>query len=506
MFPLDRAWWVLGGALVALAWNLILAARIATSRGPAGVRETSGLAGLLIVPGAIIAVAGSWVGLGRTVAMLTWLWPLTVFLFVVQAFTVLRARRVSSFVVVPLLLLNLVLLLGAVSRYVATWGPDVHPALLAAGAAVTSVAGLAWGPDALGTPLAIFLPLLVPAGPARWPGARPLRAALSIGSLSIVALAGLEYPAAVRAITSFRRVADTPSRERPRGDLAVGLRLFPALDRAPDRTAIRYDLPLADSLGARVLAVVITPSGATGPALDSLADVLEEVRGDSLPVFVSLGWDRRERALRRRNPVALLEARLRAVDQVVRRVRPDVLAPALDPWGAGTAAIGVMPGQWWVDYLSRAARMAHTLRPRTRVLVAASTWTPADSALHAWAAASPDIDLLGISLAPGFRGGGELQAAMRVASRWMATTPKAHWITSVRSYPHVFGARAQQLTLTGTLAWATAHPRVQAVIIDGAADYDVLSGLRGANGRLRPAVGTLAALSRSLREGAAVLQ
>jgi hypothetical protein len=502
----SRFGWISAVAGLVLAWNLATATRIAAAPGGRGVRELSGLCGLLIVPAAIIAIAGSWIALGRTVGLLAWIWPLTVLAFVGQGLMVIRARRVTSFVVLPLFLLNIVLLAGAVARYASTVWVDLPPLLLGAGAAVTSVAGLAWGPEALGTPLALLLPVLSPAGPARWPGARLFRALLSGGALGIVVLVVLEYPAAVRAIASFEEMADTPMRERPRGDLALGLHLFPRLDRAPDRLAIRSDLPLADSLEVEVLAVTITPSGATGPALDSLADVVADLRADSVLLAVSLGWDPGEGALRQRNPVAVMEARLRALEEVVRRVRPDVVLPALDPLTAGTRVLGEMPARWWTDYFSRAGRLVHRLRPRTLVAVAASSWTESDSALYAWAATSPDVDLLGFSFAPGFRGGGELQAQLRVASRWMATNERLHWVTGVRTFPYAFGERAQQVALSGALAWASAQPRVRAIVIDGAGDHEVLSGLRRADGRLRPAVLALASAHRGLREGAVVLR
>ena len=502
----SRLGWIYAAAGLVLAWNLVLGARIATAPGGRAIRELSGLCGLLVVPGAIIAVAGQWISLGRTVGLLTWTWPITLLLFVAQAVAVVKARRITTFVSIPLLLLNVIVATSGLARYAATVWPALRPEVMAAATTLTNVVGLAWGPDALSTPLALLLPVMVPAGPARWPGAGMLRTALATAAFGVVLLIALEYPTAVRANASFRRLADTPMRDRPRGDLALGLRLFPSLDRAPGELAIRHDLSLADSIAVEVLAVTITPAGATPAALDSLADVVAGLRADSVLLAVSLGWDRAEAAQRARNPVALADARLLAIDAIVRRLRPDVLVPAEDPMGIGTRTIGVVPLRWWTDYLTRASRRAHQLRPRTQVAVAASTWTPADSALYAWAAGSAQVDLLGFSFAPGFRGGGELQAQWRVAARWMSTNNKEHWITRVRTWPYVFGERAQQLALTGTLAWASAQPRVQAVIVDGAGDYDVLSGLRRSDGKLRPAVLALASMHRALREGAVVLR
>jgi hypothetical protein len=55
--------------------------------------------------------------------------------------------------------------------------------------------------------------------------------------------------------------------------------------------------------------------------------------------------------------------------------------------------------------------------------------------------------------------------------------------------------------MLGTFAWASRHPRVTAVILDGAGDYDMLAGLQRADGAMRPAVATLARARQALQEG-----
>jgi hypothetical protein len=507
MPPDAHALQFLGAMVLVLGWNVLVAGRIAMARGQRpGIVEVSGLCGLLIVPGALIAVASSWVTLGRTLAMLGPIWPLTLLLFVIQGVVAAWHRRVSSFVVVPLLALNVLLLVGAASRYAATLWPETPQALLAVGLALTSVTGLAWGPSALATPLALLLPLVVPVGPPRWPGAAALRALLAAGAAAVVSLTIVEYPAALRALSSFRSLGGLVLRERPRGDIALGVRIFPVLDRPPVPVAIRRDLPLAGTLGARVLAISITPAGATPATLDLLAGVLADIRSDSMTIAVALDYDRGEGERLRRDPVAAGERRVAILDQIVRRVRPDVLLPAVDPMRVGTQVFRGAPFSWWTDYFTAAARMAHTARPRTRVAVSISTWSLSDSALYQWIQDSPDIDIAGWSFAPDFRGGGAVRAQMRTAARWMSRTTKPHWVTAVRSYPLVFGESAQRDLLVGTLAWASAQPQVTAVVVDGAGDYDALTGLQDAGGRIRPATFSLAAAIRALREATIVLR
>ncbi len=502
-----RAIWFLGASLLVLGWDVFVAGRIATARGQRpGVVEVSGLCGLLIVPGAIIAVASSWANLGRTVALLGWIWPLTLLLFVAQGVVAAWQRRVSSFVVVPFLLLNLLVLVGATARLAATGWPDAPPELLGVAVALTGVIGVAWGPQALGTPLAIFLPLVVPVGPSRWPGGGTVRAMLALAAAVVVCATAIAWPASVRSVASFRALASATLVERPRGDMVLGIRIFPVLDRAPIPLAIRRDLPLVDTIGARVLSIIVTPAGATPLALDSLAGVLADVRSDSVLIAVSLGYDPRERERIRVDPVAAATRRVALTEQIVRRVRPNVLIPALDPMREGRAALGPLPLRWWTDYIGDAARMAHRVRPATRVAVPASSFTPADSQLYAWALASREVDLAGFSFAPGFNGGGDVRAQLRVASRWMAGHAKPHWVTTARGYPTVFGEAAQRDWLVGVMAWATRHPLINAVVVDGAGDYDVLTGLRRPDGRLRPATFALAAANRALREAAVALR
>jgi hypothetical protein len=53
------------------------------------------------------------------------------------------------------------------------------------------------------------------------------------------------------------------------------------------------------------------------------------------------------------------------------------------------------------------------------------------------------------------------------------------------------GETSQSRALWGALAWATSHAPVKGIIVDGAGDYDVVTGLRAPGGRVRPALATI---------------
>ncbi len=490
-----------------LLWNVILAGQIAQARRQSpDVLALTALCGLLIAPGATIALSSTTVVTGRTVAWVTWLWPLTLFLFVLQSGLAVRRRLVTSLISVPVFACNTLLFLAASARYVSTLWPGLPDTWMAFNAAHTGALGVVWGPAALWSPLAVQLPLLAPAYPARWRLSKAIRAALAAGAAATALAIGLEYPTAVRALATFSGLTNDPLRARPRGDLALGVRILPELSGPPTELALTRDLGVADSLGARVLSVTIRPSGATALTLDSLNHSLAPLRRDSVILAITIGYDASDREAFAADPGGYRDKRLAAIDRTVRRLRPDVLLPALDPMGRGALALGQVPVSWWTDYLTRAGRLAHRLRPRTQVGVAASSYTTRDSVLYSWGTQSRDIDLMGFSFAPTFGGGGAMLARLRAADRWSANQRKPHWIFSVRSFPLVFGERAQDQALTGTFAWASGQPAIRAVIVDAAGDHDLLTGLQRADGRLRPAVASLAAANLALQEAAVALR
>jgi hypothetical protein len=160
---------------------------------------------------------------------------------------------------------------------------------------------------------------------------------------------------------------------------------------------------------------------------------------------------------------------------------------------------------------------------RIRVAVAAGDYGPADSALYVWAASrAAPLDAVGFTVRPSFTGGTGVDARLRAADRWMRAAAaadsvadpaaraggapsaiKEHWVFDVRGYPVVHGAASQANTLWHTLAWATARPELVGVIASEPGDYTDMTGLRAADGHLRPAAGAIRRALRGLREAVA---
>ncbi len=489
-----------------LVWNVLLARQIAQSRGQSrGFIAVTALCGLLIAPAALVAIASSNAITGRAIHLVIWLWPFTLGLFTIQSAMAARSRLTSSFVTLPIFALNAVLFLGASVRLATLYTANIPAPIMAVEAAHASALGLVWGHEALWSPLAGQLPLLVPVFPTRWRLSKTLRAALSASAALTAIVVAVEYAPAARAIATFSQFAETPLQERPRGDLRFGLRILPLLRGMPPSVAVERDLPLADSLNAAVVMVRLTPRATGALSLDSLNAALAPLRSDSVLLAVSLDFDRNDGERYRQSPLAYRDRRLAALDRVVRRLRPDVLVPAAAPLGEGVLALSDIGTGWWFDYIGKAARETHRLRPRTRVAVAVSSFTGADSALYAWAVRSPDIDLVGFSFAPTFGGGASLAARHRVAQRWMTGVDKTHWVFATQSFPYIFGQRSQEEAMLGSLAWATRQLRVQVVVFDGAGDYEALTGLRTSGGQLRSAVTVLHRARRALEETAVAI-
>ncbi len=502
-----RGWAFVTASVIVLLWDVFLAAQIARARRQEGgrvFRAITALCGLLVAPALVLVLAGSTMLTGRTTTYVAWVWPATLLLFVVQSGYALLRRLVTALVALPIFLLNVSLFAAAAVRYAGDFTPALPSLLLGTTAAVGGTLGLIFGKAALWSPLIVQLPLLAPAYPARWRVSRTFRALVATAAAAWATVVAMEYPRAVRATATFAQFTSDQLQERPGRDFELGLRVLPAIRTSPSPVALRNDLALADTLDAAIISIVLDPSGVRPAVLDSVAAALDDIRRDSVQLAVSIGWSVADRRAYRASPAGFAVARLGLVDQVVRRLRPDVLLPALDPLDAGESTLGTVPLTWWRDYLVRSARLTHRLRPRTRVGVAASAYTPRDSMLYGWASQSDVIDITGFSFAPSYGGGASLAAQMRIAERWMKSGGgrKEQWIFAARGYPRIFGEANQERGIWGAMAWATTQRRVKAVIIDGAGDYESLVGMRAPGGRLRPVVAVVDRARRAIEESA----
>lgn len=493
--------------LFILGWDVILAGRIAQLRkAPNTFRTISALCGFLVLPAIVIWLSTATAITGRALTAVTWFWPLTAILFAAQALYALTRRLVNPLLGVPIALYNVVVAITTILRFLAVQGlPTPRWALVALAAQGDALAVLTAG-AALTSPLFINVPMISPAYPALRPAVATVRAVMAALAGGWLAFIGLALPRGQVALESYRRYDDARLQERPGEDFRFGVKILPDLARAPSVLAIRTDIELVNTLGVDAVHVVVTPEGAKAEVLDSIAHVLEPLRrADSTLVIVSLGY--KGKLLPHLGSGSLdVAQRLRAVDQVVRRVKPDILLPAEDPYGSGAGALGSLEPRVWEDYITRAAAEAKRIRPRTRIGLSAASYGQRDSTLYAWAIApgSP-VDVVGFSLFPGRLGAVELDAAIRAADRWLVELKprKPHWVFATGGYPLAHGEKSQEEALKGVLAWATSRPEVRGVIVTSSADYGTATGLRAVTGRLRPASAAYVASMRAMREAKA---
>ena len=499
----------LTAAVLTLLWDVGLAGQLArVAEAPRGWATLTAITGLLLVPAALIRVVGSSLIEGRTVAALGWLWPLVLTLVALQAVLTLARRLGARTIVAPIVMYDAILAASAWIEYAAGNGVSLPVAVHAVPTATAGALGYLAGSAALWSPLVIAPPLIAPAFRARWALNASVRGLIALYALVAVVAFASELPQAIRGVESFSRWTLAPLRERPPDTpLLVGVQILPALRGLPAPLALRFDTGLADSANVDAIAVTIAPGGATARTLDSLSRALDSYRADSTLLVVKIGWDIEEALRVRFAPTAWERERVQLVDQVIRRLRPDVLVPIADPNGQGVQIVGPRPAAAWEPLLARCAKTAHALRPRTRVLTEISTFDDRDSVLAAWTMTpASGMDGVGYILQPGFRGGVSLEARLQAADRWRAVRgnrgalPSDEWVTLAAGFPWTQGEQAQDRAIWGVLAWASARPTISGVIVGDAGDYDTRRGLRGPGGRLRVATSSLRRAIRGLSE------
>jgi hypothetical protein len=475
-------------AALALVWDVALAGAVAQSRvAPRALAGLSGLIALLVLPAAVVLIAGSG-GIGsegRTLWGAAWIWPAAVALCAAQAVYVTLRRLTTPILGLPIVAYDLLLLVVAAVRYVAEDGGSLPPWALTLGAAYSAALGRLAGRAALASPYAFLAPIVVPTLRVRWSASRPLRVAAALVAAALVGLLVAAVPDARRAIASYA-VARTAvaGGVLPATALIVGLHILPPVSLTPPSLAVRNDLALADSLQVAAIGVTIEVRGARRAILDSLGRALESLRRDSTLLVVDT----------RAGGRASDSARMQAVVRIARTLHPDYLLPG----GGGDALSRTRE-------LAAAAAAVHRADPHIRVAVSLARFDARDSALFEWAAqpASP-LDAVGFAIFPGFDGMLSLEAHLRTAERWMSRYPaREYWVFAAGAYPIAHGEMSQARVLAAVLAWAAAHPGVRGVLIAQGGDYGWRTGLRAPTGRLRPAVDTLARLAHALRSDTA---
>src|SRR5712671_5490712 len=91
---------VLSAAMI--AWDILMAGRIAQlRRTPRSFQGITGIAGLLLVPALVVGYTAQSLLYGRAILLVSWLWPFTAMLFVLQTIYALARRLVTPLLGFP---------------------------------------------------------------------------------------------------------------------------------------------------------------------------------------------------------------------------------------------------------------------------------------------------------------------------------------------------------------------------------------------------------------------
>jgi hypothetical protein len=486
-----------------LLWNIVMAGRIATRHDtPPVLGALSAVGGLLVAPALFIVWASGSLLTGRALHTIAWAWPLAAAIIAAQAIAALVLRRTAFPIGFAIAAYDVLLAVIYTLRYLVYTGDTVPDTVLGLAAAQSGALSVTAHPLAIVLPYYIHVPILAPASPGRRGMGTVLRSAVAMvagGWAATIAGAVLLSTQAVRSYAMFEGERLT---ERDRNEFTVGLKLFPTLDGPPSMLALQSDVALADSIGVGAVSIYIAPDGARGRALDSLARALEPIRTERL-LIVALDLATGDPPAEGATIDQYLAARVQDIGRIARRLRPDIVVPVVDPYGAARRRLGVIAEADWKQYLTRSADAARAAGTRTSVLAHVGGFTPQDSTLFAWAtSASSPVSGAGITLRPWYSGATALRGRMDAADRWMQASPPAKpvWVLEAGGFPTVHGDASLSRTLLGSLAWATRHPVVRGVVIVEASDYEARMGLRAPGGRIRPAATSLSRAVRALGE------
>src|SRR5439155_9477772 len=171
---------------IILIWDVALAGRIAQLRQASRpIASISGLAGLLLLPAALVRIATSTFITGRAVVAVDWIWPLIVILVAVQAGYAVSRRIVNPLWGVPIVVYDVLLAIMELLRYgVAHGSPIANRVALLLAAQSIALAFVTQSAIAVTTPFFFLVPMISPA----YPALRRLTAAFraSVASLAIV--------------------------------------------------------------------------------------------------------------------------------------------------------------------------------------------------------------------------------------------------------------------------------------------------------------------------------
>jgi hypothetical protein len=487
-----------------LTWNIFLGGRIGRRHEyPRVFTGMSALAGFVILPALLIFIAGGTAITGRAIQSVTWMWPAACALVTAQSVYSAITRRLQMYAGLPLVFYNVLVTLLAVAGWSMLRGAETPDGLLALSAANAQLLAWAGGEIAVSSALFVMIPLLAPAYPLR---ARTLRA----WRVVVIAIAGVWTAVVLLRIGAGREAIQSYAELDPDGQppnvgapVLLGLKVFPDLAGAPPPLARQADLQLAATLQAQVIAITVEP-GIRLAVLDDLRRMLAQARSDTTLVVVTLatpsGLVPRSAAWR----LAEMNRRAAAAEEIARRLRPDYMFLAVDPFGAGGGALAGSSVERWQRHLEDAAAAARRGWPSVRAGVSVNAVSARDSVLHAWAVSREStLRVAGFSFTADSKGGAGLLARMERADDWMeaAGGGKEHWLLPVAGLPMVHGAQSQDRTIGGVLGWAMEKIALRGAVVWEAGEYGSRRGLVPSGAREDSGLERLAELIGLAREG-----
>jgi len=276
--------------LVIIIWDVVLAGSIAQVRLASKPFATiTGLAGPLLIPAVIVAVATTTVITGRAISTIDWIWPSVVLLFAIQSVYAVARRLVNPLWGYPIAFYDALIAIAAISRYLSAHGFDVPRPFLVVMAAQIDALALGTTEAAILSPFFHHVPLISPAFPALRRTTATFRFAVAAFGLFWFGLIAAEIPRADVALTSYDNHAADRLTERP-GGFAAGLKMFPDVESAPSAASVKSDIETAEFTTVNVVHVVFTP-GATILAIDSVSHSLDLLARDSLLVIATIGYN-----------------------------------------------------------------------------------------------------------------------------------------------------------------------------------------------------------------------
>jgi hypothetical protein len=476
------------GVVGLVAWNLAQGMRITALPGTArGLRALSGLGAFLLPPALVIGLLAPTVPGARVLGPLTWLVPLVTLGIAVQGVWSLLRGRGGAVIAGVLSVYNVLVAWVAVARFVDGTGFALPAWALTPGLAVSSLAAAAAGDRVFTWGATLAIPALAPVAPARRTVTRVARVLLTAACAAAVVACAVAMPRAYSELATVQRLDRSPAELVLRGTPAIGLHLFGTVTREPTPSTARHDTELADSLGVSAVHVVIASDGVSVATLDSVARLIE-ARRDSVTLVVTLPLDGALPLAGTRGDTA----RLSRLEQIVRRLRPNVLLPADRVTGTDVGA--------WQAYYGRVAAAVHRVDSSVAVALASACATPTDSALVDWVLSDSE-SASAVAFVARDHGAhpAQLLRALDALARWvaLARAPARVWIVGVPTAPAVLGERAQQRVVRRVLAWSAARPWVRGIIAGEASDIAAPTALRTASGRSRLALLDVAAALRA---------